>query len=70
MLSFWWAWPGMPKVLKKKLSHEVEILHADENENESESLLQVDTIIFDGVGQACPKHLDKFRMSLYHLKRS
>ena len=70
MLSFWWAWPGMPKVLKKKLRHEVEILHADENENESESLLQIDTIIFDGVGHACPKHLDKFGMSLCHLKRS
>ena len=51
--------------LKKESSYEVNVLHADEHEK---SLLQVDTFIFDGVGQACPKYLDKFAMSLWHLK--
>ena len=26
-------------------------------------------IIFDGFGQACPKHLGKFVVSLWHLKK-
>ena len=50
--------------LKKKLSYEVDLLHADKHE----SLLQVDSIIFDGFGQACPKYLGKFAISLWHLK--
>ena len=33
-----------------------------------ESLLQVDSIIFDGFGQACPKYPGKFEISLWHLK--
>ena len=51
----------MPKVLKKKFRvfaisqeriefYEVDVLNADKHE----SLLQVDSIIFDGFGQACP----------------
>ena len=35
--------------LKRELSYEVDVLHVDK----PESLLQVDTIIFDGFGQAC-----------------
>ena len=31
--------------------------------------LQVDTFIFDEVGQTCPKYLGKFAMSLWHLKK-
>ena len=34
-----------------------------------ESLLQVDTIIFDGFGQACPKYLGKFAISLCDILR-
>ena len=44
--------------LKKELSYEVDVVHA----NKHESLLQVDSIIFDGFGQACPKYLVKFAM--------
>ena len=36
--------------LKKELSYEVDGLHAEKHE----SLLQIDSIIFDGFGQACP----------------
>ena len=56
------AWPGMPKVfkiasfqylfqyLKKDVRDEVDFLPADKHQ----SFLQVDTIIFDGHGQAHP----------------
>ena len=37
--------------LKKEVSDEVDILHVDKNE----SYLQIDTVIFDGFGQAFPK---------------
>ena len=50
---------------KKELSYEVDFLHADKHE----SLLQVDSIIFDGFGQAYPKYPGKFAMSLWHLKK-
>ena len=50
--------------LQKKLSNEVDVLHADKNE----SLLQVDSINFDGFGQACPKEPGNFAISLWHLK--
>ena len=42
------------------MSYEVDILHADKHK----SLLQVDSIIFDGFGWAYPKYLGKFAMSL------
>ena len=32
-------------------------------------VLQVDAIIFEGVGQACPKYLGKLAMSLRHLEK-
>ena len=48
--------------LKKELSYEVDVLHADKHKHKS--LLQVDTIIFDGFGQACPKYSGKFAMPL------
>ena len=35
--------------LKKELSYEVNVLHADKHE----SLLQVDSLIFYGFGQVC-----------------
>ena len=70
------AWPGMSKVLKttrmpclqflkKELSYEVDVLHADKHE----SLLQVDLIIFDGFGQAYPNFPGKFAVSLWYLKK-
>ena len=37
--------------LKKEVSDEVDILHVGKNE----SYLQIDTVIFDGFGQAFPK---------------
>ena len=37
--------------LKKEVSDEVDFLHADKHE----SCLQIDTMIFDGDGQAFPK---------------
>ena len=46
--------------LKKELSYRVDDVHADEHE----SLLQVDSIIFDGFDQACPNYLGKFAISL------
>ena len=46
--------------LKKVLSSKVDVLHTDKHE----SILQVDSIIFDGLGQACPKYPDKFGISL------
>ena len=45
--------------LKKELSYEVDVLQADKHER----LLQIDSIIFDGFGQACPKYSGKFAMS-------
>ena len=39
------------KYLKKEVIDEVDFLHADKDEN----YLQIDTIIFDGNGQAFPK---------------
>ena len=45
---------------KKELNYEVDVLCADKQE----SLLQVDSIIFDEFGQACPKCPDKFAISL------
>ena len=39
------------RYLKKKSSYEVDVLHADKHE----SIILVDSIIFDGLGQACPK---------------
>ena len=50
--------------LKKELNYEVDVLHADKHEG----ILQVDSIIFDGFGQACPKYQGKFAISLWHLK--
>ena len=46
--------------LKKELSYEVDVLHSDKYK----CLLQVETIIFDGVGQACPNYPGKFAISL------
>ena len=46
--------------LKKELSSKVDVLYTDKHE----SILQVDSIIFDGFGQACPKYPDKFVISL------
>ena len=42
--------------LKKEFSYAVDNLHADKHE----SLLQVDSIIFDGFGQTCPNYTIKF----------
>ena len=39
------------KYVKKEVNHEVHFLHAYEHE----SFLQIDTMIFDGDGQAFPK---------------
>ena len=50
---------------KKGLSYGVDVLYADKHE----SLLQVDSIIFDGFGQACPNGPGKFAISLWHLKK-
>ena len=36
---------------KKEFSYQVDVLHADKHE----SLLVVDAIILDGIGQECPK---------------
>ena len=46
--------------LKKELSYEVDVLHADKDE----SFLPVDSIIFDGFGQGCHKYPEKFAISL------
>ena len=50
--------------VKNELSCEVNVLHADKHE----SLLQVDSIIFDKFGQTCPKFPSKFAIFLWHLK--
>ena len=44
----------------QKLSYEVDVLHPDKRE----SLLQVDSIIFNGFGQAYPNYPGKFAISL------
>ena len=44
---------------------EVYFLHSDKHQ----SFLQVDTIFFDGLGQPCPKYLDKFGKFLQYLKK-
>ena len=46
--------------VKNELSCEVNVLHADKHE----SLLQVDSIIFDGFAQAFSNYLVKFPISL------
>ena len=51
--------------LKKELSYKVDALPADKHG----SLLQGDTIIFDGVGQLSPKYPGKFVMFFCHLKK-
>ena len=53
------------KYLKKGLSYEVDILHADKHG----SLIQVDSIIFDGLDLACPNYPVEFAISLWHLKK-
>ena len=45
--------------------YEVDIFHV----NKHESLLQIDTIIFDGVGQTYPKYPNKFAVALLHFKK-
>ena len=50
----------LSQYLKNGLSYEADVLHADRRE----SLLQVDTFIFDVFGQGCPKYPAKFAMSL------
>ena len=47
------------------MSCEVNVLYAENHE----SPLQVDSIIFDGFGQACPKYSYKYVISLWHLKK-
>ena len=47
--------------LNNKLSYEVDVLHVD--------LLQVDSIIFDGFGQACPNYPCEFAISLRNRKK-
>ena len=51
--------------VKKELSYEVEVLHADKHGNIS----KVDTVIFVGFGQVCPKYLGRFAISLWHFKK-
>ena len=46
--------------VKNEFSCEVNVLHADKHE----SLLQVDSIIFDKFGQTCPKFPSKFAIFL------
>ena len=61
----------MPKVPRKKvckifvISQEKLIFGADKHQ----SFLQVDTIILDGFGQACPKYPDKSVISLRYFKK-
>ena len=51
--------------LKKDLSYEVDVFHAEGHG----SFLQVDSIIFDGFGQACQKYPGKLAIFLSHLKK-
>ena len=51
--------------LKKELSYEVDVLHADKHEG----ILQVYSITFDGFGKTCPQHPIKVVMSLWHPKK-
>ena len=50
---------------KRELSYEAYVLHADKHE----ILLQINSIIFDGFGQACPNYPGKFVTFLKHLKK-
>ena len=52
--------PAQSTKNSKFASYEVDVLYADKHK----SLLQVDSIIFDGFGQACPKYSDKFAIPL------
>ena len=61
ILLFWCGWPGMPKVLKvtklqnlgkKEFRHKFNFLHEDQNQ----SFLEADTIVFGDYNQACPKY--------------
>ena len=52
--------------LKKKVSDEIDFLHADKHE----SFLQIDSMIFDGDGSPFLKFLNsKFAMLLQYLKK-
>ena len=51
--------------LKKELNCKVDVLHADKHE----SLLQVDSIFFEGFSQACSRGRGKFAISLWHLRK-
>ena len=56
-----WFLMGMTKnERKKELRCEVDVLHADKHE----SLIQVDTAIFNGFGETYPKYVGKFAISL------
>ena len=46
------------------MSYEDDVLHADK-----QSPSQVDSIIFDDFGQACPSYPGKFAISLCHQKK-
>ena len=46
--------------LRKELSYEIDVLLHDKKE----IVLQVDSIIFDGLGLACPNYPGKFAISL------
>ena len=48
------------KKKKKEFSHEVYVSHA----NKYESLLQADSIIFNGFDQVCPKYPGRFAISV------
>ena len=50
--------------LKNELVYEVDVSHPDKYE----SLLQVDSIIFTGFGQACPNYPGKFAIYLLYFK--
>ena len=52
--------------LTKELSYKFNVLHAHRHK----SLLQVDTIVFDGLGYPFSKYPGKFAISLWHLKKN
>ena len=69
---FWWVWPGMPKVLKITI---MQCFCNISRKNRVTKLMfsmlinvKVDTVIFHGFVQACPKYPGKFAISLWHLK--
>ena len=53
------------------MRHNYRFLHEEKqiDPDKRESFLQVDTIIFDGVGQECSKYPRKFSIPLRHLKK-